>query len=108
MPQASQTFPNCGPSELFYRFMNFSGGFVSGDYLIGTPTCTISVISFTNTQDPTPQSRLLAFPVINSPAIVQLYLGNMIAGNTYMILVTCSTYQGQNLELWTTQLCLSY
>jgi hypothetical protein len=108
MPQASTTFTNCGTNEIFYRFMNFTAGFVAGDYLIGVPSCTVSVASFTGTQDMLPQSRLLATPLILFPGIVQLYLGNLIAGNTYMILVSCNTSQGQELELWTTQLCLSY
>jgi hypothetical protein len=108
MPQASTTFPNRGPTELFYGFMNFSGGLVNSDYLIGTPSCTITVASFTGTVDPAPQARLLATPLILAPAIVQLYMGNLVVGNTYLVLVSCGTYASQYLTLGTTQLCLSY
>ena len=97
--QAVGNFSSCGAEETVSRAINFAPGLASGETLTGTPTCTITVVSGT---DSSPSSRLLGGPTISGTQVGVL-LGTMLSGTTYQIEITVHTSNSQVLACYALQ-----
>jgi hypothetical protein len=101
MPHATSDFTPCGQDEVVLRAFNFAPGLGVGEALIGTPTCSLSVDIGV---DSTPQTRLLGGPSV-SGTNVNILIGTMQPGVTYIVLVVVQTSFGQTLDCWAYQSC---
>lgn len=106
MPRLNKDFPATEPSALATYSVNFAPFIPPSARLVSAPwTLGIHAIEPGAAPDAAPQSRFVGAAQIENNTIAVQRIGNLLAGNDYLVSVTGTMSDGEVVILWTVLPC---